>query len=273
MNSKGINRVKTCQVAPTVIYDHFTRIAPKYRHLRTTDADPIAFIARELNGLGRIEAADIGCGAGRYDRLLFHYLGDKLRLTCIDPNHGMLETLDHYLKEHGIRNFTALHSQAESLPFSANALDCVCTFNAVHHFNLLEFLRETARILRSEGYLFVYTRLREQNGRNIWGLYFPNFHQKETRLYRLETFMETVAAVPALWVESIQFFKYKRVASLEQLVERTRARHYSTFVLYSPEEFEEAIAGFVRNVKGHFEDVHRVSWFDEHALFTLRKEA
>jgi ubiquinone/menaquinone biosynthesis C-methylase UbiE len=272
MYSRGTNRVKTVEVASAVIRDHFTKIADSYRYLRATDPDPIAFIARKLRGLDRVEAADVGCGDGRYNLLLFHYLGDKLRLACVDPNHGMLETLDACMKDCGISNFITINSRAESLPLPGGALDCVFAFNSIHHFNPPGFLRESARILKSDGYLFVYTRLREQNKRNIWGLHFPKFHRKETRLHSLEAFMRTVEAVPALWVESIQFFKYRRVATLEQLVERARAHHYSTFVLYSPEELEKAITGFVKNIKHHFKDVQRVVWLDEYALFTIRKD-
>ena len=272
MISRSIDRVKPVGVTPAVIYEHFHRIANNYRYFRTTDADPIAFIARNLEGLNVIEAADIGCGDGRYDLLLFHHLGDKLRLSCVDPNHGMLETLDSYLREHNVGDFTAVNSSAENLPFSDRTLDCVLTFNAVHHFNLRGFLRESARILKNDGYLIVYTRLREQNKKNIWGLHFPEFHRKETRLYSLNTFLRTVETVPALWIESVQFFKYRRVAALEQLIERARACHYSTFVLYTPSELEAAITGFVNNINRCFKDNRRVKWLDEYALFIIRKD-
>lgn len=183
----------------------------------------------------------------------------------------MLEVLDAYLKKHGISNFVAIKSGAESLPFPDGTLNCVCTFNAVHHFNLLGFLQESARILKSDGYLFIYTRLHEQNSSHIWGQYFPEFHQKETRLHSLNTFLRTVAVVPDLRIESIEYFKYGRVSTLEQLIERTRACHYSTFLLYSPKELEEAITKFAQNIERRFKDVHRVSWFDEYALFIVRK--
>lgn len=182
----------------------------------------------------------------------------------------MLKELDTYLRGHEVRTFIALSSSAESLPFSNGALDCVFTFNAVHHFNLLGFLEESARILKNGGYLFVYTRFQEQNRRNIWGQYFPEFCQKETRLYELNSFMDTVAAVPALRVKSIDYFEYERSSTLEQLVQRAESHHYSTFWLYSPKELEEAIAGFRHNIEYHCEDVHRVQWLDENTLFVIR---
>ena len=109
--------------AITDIYDHFSRIAPKYRGLRITDPEPVNFIAKELGNLSSIEAVDVGCGAGRYGLLLCRYLGDKLHLTCADTNPNMLEVLDDYLIKHGISNFTSKHSKAENLPFPRNALD------------------------------------------------------------------------------------------------------------------------------------------------------
>ena len=272
MRIQDINREDANYSTLTAIHPHFSKIASKYRDLRTTDPEPITFIARELEKLVSIEAVDIGCGTGRYDLLLCRYLGDKLHLTCADANANMLETLDEYLIKHGISNFTSMHSKAENLPFPSNALDCVCTFNAIHHFNLPGFLQESARILKSGGYLFIYTRLREQNKRNIWGRHFPEFHQKETRLYTLNALTQAVATVPTLDIKSIEFFKYQRISTSAKLIERVEANHYSTFALYSSGEMEKAIEGFVQRITNKFNGGHWIHWFDENILFVIRKE-
>ncbi len=272
MGSQVVNGGKLGEVAQKTIHHHFSKIASRYHHLRTTDSEPIILIAQDLNKLSHIEAADIGCGSGRYDALLFKYLGDKLHLSCVDASGDMLKRLDTYLKKHGISNFKSISSRAESLPFPNNNLDCICTFNAVHHFNLLGFLRESARVLKKGGYLFIYTRLPEQNMRNIWGQYFPEFCKKEDRLHTLDKFMKEILAVSALRLKSIEYFKYKRISILEQLIERVRANHYSTFWLYSSEELEEAIAGFIQNIRANFKDIDNVSWFDENIMLVLRKE-
>jgi len=272
MYSQVTNTAKMSKLAPKAIHSHFSKIANRYRQLRTTDAEPIAFVAKELRELLHVEAADIGCGAGRYTLLLCKYLGNKLRLICVDANGNMLKALDTYLKEHGISNSVAINARAESLPLQIGTLDCVFTFNAVHHFNLLGFLQESARILRDGGYLLIYTRLQEQNHRNIWGRYFPEFSRKETRLYTYNSFVKRVARVPRLRLQSIEYFEYERVSTLEQLVERARTHHYSTFLLYSAEELERAIGGFRQNMRRHYKDVSRVRWLDENALFVIRKE-
>ena len=107
---------------------------------------------------------------------------------------------------------------------------------------------------------------------NIWGRYFPKFHQKETRLYTLYTLAQSVAAVPNLWITSIKYFKYGRTSSMAQLVELARTHHYSTFSLYSSEELEEAIAVFTHRIRNEFEDANRIHWYDENVLFVIREE-
>ena len=66
--------------------------------MRTTDIDPILFIKERLRHLERIVAADIGCGAGRYDFLLMRSLGKVLDLYCIDQSDEMLTELQTYLR-------------------------------------------------------------------------------------------------------------------------------------------------------------------------------
>ena len=272
MCAQIINKVDPNYSALPASHHHFSRIAPIYHDLRATDPEPIAFIAKQLEQLVSIEAVDVGCGTGRYDLLLHSYLGDKLHLTCADANSNMLEALDEYLLKHGVSNFTSIQSEAENLPFPNNTLDCICTFNAIHHFNLPNFLQKSSTTLKDGGYLFIYTRIPEQNKKNIWGHYFPYFRKKETRLYTVNELAEAVAVIPTLGINSIEYFKYGRTSSLAQLVTRARAHHYSTFSLYSPEELQEAIAGFTQKIKNKFEDVQRIHWFDENTLFVIRKE-
>jgi ubiquinone/menaquinone biosynthesis C-methylase UbiE len=272
MSAQNLNEMEWEKPASKAMNKHFSKVAKKYRNLRATDSEPISVIVDKLENRDHIEAVDVGCGAGRYDLLLYKHLGDKLRLTCLDANAEMLKSLSKYLAKHDIDNFSVKQSVAETMPFADGVLDCVCTFNAVHHFDLPRFLIESARVLKAGGYLFIYSRLREQNEKNIWGLYFPQFQEKETRLYSLDAMKQSVAAVDDFNFESILFFAYSRMAALEQLLERARSHHYSTFSLYSPEELGEALKGFSSNIKNEFEDPQQVRWFDENVLFIIRKK-
>ena len=169
---------------------HFSQIAPKYRELRNTDLEPIHYIKRTPNHLTDIEAADVGCGAGRYDILLFRSLTERLYLHCIDSNQDMLNNLQSYLLENKISEFEIKKAYAHDLPIKYRSLNCVFTFNAVHHFKINEFLNEAIRVMKDEGYLFIYTRLRSQNLRSVWGKHFPLFNEKEDRLYELNELRE-----------------------------------------------------------------------------------
>ena len=121
-----------------------------------------------MDGNRRIEAADIGCGAGRYCLELLQHL-DIFHLTCVDLNESMLEQTADYLRAAGITNFRTIKSRAEDVPLADDSMDCIFSFNAIHHFDFVMFLKKAAKIIRDRGRIFIYTRLRSQNTKNIWG--------------------------------------------------------------------------------------------------------
>ena len=255
------------------IHHHFSRVAHEYKDLRTTDLEPILFIKKKLQNLTKIEAADVGCGVGRYDIELFRYLGGRLYLSCIDDNEHMLDELTKNLKEHKIKNFKTIKTSASALPLPANSLDAIVTFNAIHHFMLSNFLGEASRVLKGNGYLFIYTRLRSQNKRNIWGRFFPQFCEKEKRLYELSELEKMLKKIPILKLESVEYFKYKRMAKFEWLITQATHHHYSTFYLYDEKEFEEALNKFQGNIIHHFKDPDNIIWDDENIMLVIRKNA
>jgi len=255
------------------MHHHFSGVARKYRGLRTTDIEPLLFIKEQLGKLRKLEAADVGCGTGRYDLKFFRYLGERLYLHCIDSNEEMLKQLNEYLGQHKIKNFTTVKAIASDLPLKDDSIDCVFTFNAIHHFQPLGFLSETSRILKDKGYLFIYTRLRSQNSRNIWGRFFPLFSQKETRLYELDGLRSILQSIPKLKIESIESFKYKRVSSLDNLVDKAKNHHYSTFYLYAKEELEQSLIEFKQNLRKRFKDPKNIIWHNENILFVVSKQA
>lgn len=242
---------------------HFTEVSSVYRDVRTTDREPVERIAKELGSLPRPRGADIGCGAGRYDLLMFEIIAG-LHLTCIDANPAMLAQVRELLAANGIDAFDTRQATVEDLELEPGAYDFVCSFNAVHHFDFPDFLRKSGDGLAPGGHLFVYTRLPEQNARSIWGRYFPDFTEKETRLLELGDIHRGIEDTAGLRFVSATCLRYRRRSSLERLVEQARSRHYSTFSLYDPDAFEEALAGFQETVRRRFADA--VEWHDENVL-------
>jgi SAM-dependent methyltransferase len=147
-------------------------------------------------------------------------------------------------------------------------LDFVVSFNAIHHFDAPNFLKEASRVLKSKSRLFIYTRLQSQNARNVWGMHFPNFAQKETRLYELNELEHIIENAPGLNLKSIRFFEYERTSTLARLEEQARGYHYSTFRLFSKKEFERSLEIFKKNIMKNY-DVDKITWKDQNVLLVI----
>jgi len=254
------------------MHDHFLHIAPQYRQLRTTDLGPILFITNKLQDLPKVHAADIGCGAGRYSLKFVQHLGEKCHLFCLDNNRQMLRHLREHFVKNSITNFTPIRSDSHKIPLQTDSLDCVMSFNAIHHFSLPDFLRESSRVLKNNGRLFVYTRLREQNAKTIWGMHFPSFNKKEDRLYELDELKSAFEKDPNLNINSVKFFEHHRVYPLEKLVEQVKNHHYSTFKFYKKQEFREALHKFVQNILNHYDDLDNITWKDQNTLLVVENK-
>jgi len=254
--------------------DHYARVAEVYRSLRNTDSEPVIYV-KEMVGKksGEIKAADVGAGAGRYARLFFEYLGkDELFLYCYDTNEFMLESLEEYLNENGISNYATKIAMAQELPVKDRALDAVFCFNAIHFFNTPKFLLECARVLRKGAFLFIYTRTKAQRMKTVWGKHFPLFSEKESELYKTKGLPLEIEKTPGLELEETKIFKLKRKNSLDELVDRARSKHYSTFYLYESEEFEKYLGEFKKSVGESYADISRIEWTDEKTMYTVTRK-
>ena len=252
----------------TGMQGHFAKVAGVYREMRTTDEEPILHIRDQLAGRPAVTAADIGCGAGRYDLLLFRHL-PNLRLACLDVSREMLAQLSRHLDRNGIHDFETINASVEEMAFEDESLDCVFTFNAVHHFDFPLFLAKAGRAIRKDGLIFIYTRTPDQNAGSVWGWHFPGFREKETRLYRLKEMEGWIGETGGLRMIAARTFRYARTSSLERLLEQARSRHYSTFSLYAEAEFEKACQTFEDSVRHQFGDPAKVAWHDQNILLQI----
>ena len=253
----------------TVMDLHFSQVAREYRGLRTTDSEPIDHIASKLNGEKKLIGADVGCGAGRYSLMLCKELGKRFSLYCCDRSPDMLRELEKHMKSNGMQRFTVVNSTSEKIPLDNDTLDAVFTFNAIHHFSIIEFFQECSRLLVDNGQLFVYTRLREQNSNNIWGKYFPGFLKRETRLYHEGEIEKGLSKASSLELNSVIKFSYKRSVSLKRLVRLVKQRHYSTFSLYDDNELTDALSQFEKNIRNEFSDTTNIYWEDENIMYHI----
>ena len=238
---------------------HFERIAAVYDALRTTEEAPVNAIGQFLPHRP-VAGLDIGCGTGRYTRLLARVLPAGSRLAAADISAAMLAQLRAGQRGHPA-GAVPLLAAAEALPLRAASLDMVTAFNSVHHFDLGRFLAATAAVLRPGGQLFIYTRTPQQNAQTIWGRYFPGFTEHEQRLHTQAALCEAIGRAGGLTVTAAQTLGYQRTSTAERLRAQAEGCHYSTFSLYPPHELRAAIAAFLARLPGP-----EVCWVDEHLL-------
>jgi len=257
----GRQQTRGGEVPEVTVGDHFDRVAAVYESLRTTDEAPVRWIGRLLPDRP-VTGLDIGCGTGRYSRLLRGLLPDGSLLVGSDVSAAMLAQLK--AGNHGRAVVVPLVSAAEELPLRTASLDLVTAFNCVHHFDLGRFLAAVARVLQPGGQLFIYTRTPQQNGRTIWGRYFPGFTEHEQRLHSEAAFRDAVRRTDGLTVVATQTFRHPRSSTAQRLRAQAEGHHYSTFSLYTPDELRASIAAFLARLPSP-----EVSWTDEHLLVVV----
>jgi len=253
----------------SLMSDHFSQIASFYSQYRTFDHEAINYITKKLASMSNIAAADIGCGDGRYSIKLIEKLRNRLSLTCVDNNYEMLRQISNILPN--FKNLQTKYAFAEKLPFDDNSLDCIFSFNAIHHFKINKFAKECNRILKNNGLLFIYTRLKDQNESNIWSKFFPDFSKKENRLFDIQGLTKSISNQTSLNLKSSEFFEHKRSSNLQTLVKRAEMKHYSTFSLYSILEFEKSLGKFKQNIYQNFNNPENIQWVDENTMFVFQK--
>ena len=257
-------------VAENIASSHFSKIASKYKDLRMTDFDHIQHIKNRLSKKPGIGIADVGCGDGRHSLELLKYLQDDCYLHCIDYNENMLKHLKSYLIGNGILNFCARPGNANKLPLENDSMDCIVTFNAIHHFDIQRFLAEVYGCLKDDGNAFIYTRLRDQNSRNIWGQYFPLFTETEDRLFEFDELQYAVKKAD-MKIVNTRVFGHDRTSDLSNLLKKAKSNHYSTFALYDKDEFKKSSETFEQNIKDNFDDLENIRWQDENILLEINK--
>jgi len=253
----------------SLMSEHFSQVASIYSQVRTIDYELINYITKKLASLSNIVAADIGCGDGRYSIKLIEKLRNRLSLTCVDNNYEMLQQISKISSN--FQNLQTKQAFAEKIPFDDNSLDCIFSFNAIHHFKINEFAKECSRVLKNNGLLFIYTRLKEQNESNIWGKFFPDFSKKENRLFDNHSLTECISSQTSLNLKSTESFQHARSSDIRTLVSKAEKKHYSTFSLYTVSEFEKSLGKFIQNIHQNFSNPENIQWVDGNTMFVFQK--
>ena len=241
---------------------HFERVAAVYESLRTTDEAPVRTICQLLPDRP-VTGLDIGCGTGRYTRLLRALLPDGSRLAASDVSAAMLAQLKAGNHGHA-GGVVPLLAAAEQLPLRTASLDVVTAFNCVHHFDLGRFLtcrRPGAGARRPAVHLHPHPAAERAHD---LGPLLPGLHR--TRAAAAQPGRDPGRRQPdrRAQVVATQTFSHPRTSTAERLQAQAEGRHYSTFSLYTPQELRASIAAFLARLPSP-----EVCWVDEHLLVVV----
>ena len=233
--------------------DYFVSISSKYDDLRGNEIlTPLCNTLERLTSKGS-KVLDVACGTGlflipiasRFDVELF---GSDMSLNMIKTAHKKAENSNLKVK--------FFNADVHHIPFSDECFDVLLSTNAIHHFDLIKSLKECARVLKKGGSYVVFSRFREQNDRSFWGKNFPKFAVKESRLYNREEFLDAAEKVEEFDLDNISELSFEKQATEEEILRQATNKKYSTFDLYSDEEFEESLKSFKNWLNGKKDICH-----------------
>lgn len=235
--------------------NYFNHIASKYDQVRGKEILNSLLKTIKLFHNGDNDwILDVGTGTGLFSTALTR-LG--YNIIGIDINAQMLSFAASKVKKNGC-HFEGVLSSAEHLPFPDNSFNIVISTNAIHHFKLQQHFQEISQILKPGGYYIIFSRFQEQNIRSIWGKYFPQFAEKEIRLYNPEDFEQLEKYFPEFKLESIEELTFEIPFSPARLINKARQKKYSTFAFYTEQEFQQALKKFETNIAKHKRKVQKI---------------
>ena len=219
---------------------------------------------------------DVGTGTGRYLDMVSERLSSTVVTDLcpigLDRSPAMLGQARR-LNGCAYPGASHLVGAVETLPIRAASCDALLCFNAVHHFDLARFTSEASRVLTPSGLFVLYTRTAAQNRDTIWGRYFPDFAELETRLYTVSELHAALDATHAFTSVRVQAIPWRVTTSLSRLLEQATAFHYSTFRFYAPDRLQTALDTFQRRVRDVFRDCSRITFSNDHLLVVAQLAA
>ena len=219
---------------------------------------------------------DVGTGTGRYLDMVSERLSSLLVTDLcpigLDRSPAMLGQARR-LNGCAYPGASHLVGAVETLPLRAASCNAMTCFNAVHHFDLARFTSEASRVLTPSGLLVLYTRTAAQNRDTVWGRYFPDFAELETRLYTVSELQAALVATHAFASVHVQTIRWSVTTSLARLLEQVAAYHYSTFRFYSSDKLQTALDTFQHRMREVFRDCSRITFDNDHVLVVAQRAA
>lgn len=236
---------------------YFARIASSYDSLRG-----MAYHDDLLRTVSKYTEAgstlfDIACGTGRLSIPICMELG--LHLELLDRSEEMLSIARDKVKNEGgivgghpvifhLGNASSIFNTRVRL----NHIRLFTCMNAIHHIRL-RFVPQLQKVMPRGSHLLILSRSKQQNDRSYLGSQFKGFGSKETRLYNMDEIVTTCEKSGLGLVESNEY-SYRKTVPKSTLLREVEEKKYSTFDLYSEDEFVDSLNDFRERLR--VEPVH-----------------
>jgi hypothetical protein len=232
---------------------YFARIASSYDSLRgMAYRDDLVRVVSKYTDVG-LTLFDIAGGTGRLSIPICMELG--LHLELLDRSEEMLTVAkDRVAKEGGIvgGHPVIFHKGDASSIFNNHVrLDHIRLFtcmNAIHHIRL-SFVPQLVNVMPKGSHLLILSRSKQQNDRSYLGSQFKGFGLKETRLYDLDEIISTCEKSGLRLAEANEY-SYPKTVPKDTLIKEVEEKKYSTFDLYTENEFMDALKDFRERLMG-----------------------
>jgi len=216
--------------------------AATYKRARRLHADTVALwrgIIRRVVPDCTHAVLDVGCGTGRFTRVLAELYG--VTTIGIEPARSMLGQRDAAGRVHFVAG------SGEALPLRTGCADLVFLSMVYHHFRAVPaVIAELRRVLRPGRYALLWTTTRE----TLDGLEFLRFFP-ESRQLDMER-MPARAAVVRAFAEAgftcaaQETIRQKLAADHDEYFEKIRLRSLSSLQLIAGDAFERGLREFER---------------------------
>jgi ubiquinone/menaquinone biosynthesis C-methylase UbiE len=227
----------------------FDRLADRYDELRPADEpwwESVELLVRAGDLRGR-RVLDVGCGTGRLAEAL------ATRYACkvwgVDPSAGMLAVARRRVP----RGVAVKQAVAEELPFKDGWFERATMTLVAHHLDRPRAFVEARRVLDREGRLAVLTFDPASFERYYLNAYFPSILGIDRARFPAAAALEHELGGAGFSSVEVTPHESRRTISRDQVLERIRGRHISTFELLDEEEYAAGLAHAERELPAEVE--------------------
>jgi ubiquinone/menaquinone biosynthesis C-methylase UbiE len=201
-----------------------------------------AVLREELETTAVRRVLDLGCGVGRFSRLLRETFG--ARVHGVDRSAKMLAVAAANPELAGIR---FVRATAEALPFRAGGVDLVFVFLVYHHLvDPAAALRECARVIGARGAVVVVNTTVELLDSLVWLSFFPTAQRIDRERMPSRAALARAARDAGLEVARRRTVMNPVARDLRAYADRLASRTVSTLQMVSDAEFTRGMAEFRR---------------------------